>query len=72
MNRTREEFLKRWGKYLVGMAMYGTCSDRKDGPLVRAAKLMEIPAEVEDLLGKMYDDLARDLKPLPMPNQRKG
>lgn len=72
MNRTREEFLKKWSKYMAGIALYGTCSELRDSPLAKAGKALDIPAEVEDLLGKMYDDLARDLKPLPMPVQRKG
>ena len=52
---TREQFIKKWNKYIAGLALYGTISERNDGPLTRAAKIMDIPAEVEALLGRLYD-----------------
>ncbi len=63
----REAFINRWKKHLAGMALFGTVSERNDGPIVRASKILEIPAEVEKLLGQMWDDLREktDNKPLP-------
>lgn len=60
VNRTRDDFVERWKRHIAGMALFGTVSELRDGPMVRAAKILEIPAQVEDLLGKMYDDLTRD------------
>jgi hypothetical protein len=58
MNRSREDFVNRWKKHLAGLALYGAVSEARDGPMVRASKMFNIPAEVEKLLGQLYDDLA--------------
>jgi hypothetical protein len=55
---TKDEFKARWRYRLAGIALYGSVSEIKDGPLARASKLMEIPAQVEQLLEAMYADLA--------------
>ena len=68
MARTREEFIDRWRKHLAGLALYGTLSEIRDGPLARASKVLEIPAEVERLLGQMFDDLnPKPLAPVQSP-----
>lgn len=59
--RTKDEWIARWRLQLAGLAMFGVVSDAKDGPLQRAARWMEIPAQVEKLLAQMYADL--DPKP---------
>jgi hypothetical protein len=52
---TREQFIERWKRHVAGMALFGVVSELRDGPLTRAGKIMEIPAEVEKLLGQLYD-----------------
>ncbi len=54
----KDAFIARWKKHMAGLALYGVASETRDGPLARAAKVLDIPAEVESLLGKMYDDVA--------------
>lgn len=58
--KTREEFIARWRCHLAGLALFGVASDQQDGPLKRASKVLEIPAQVEKLLGQMYADLATE------------
>lgn len=65
--KTKQEFIERWKKHVAGMAMFGMASERNDGPLLRASKLFELPAEVEKLLGQMYDDVTavpKEIKPV--------
>ena len=38
--RTKEDFIKRWRNHLAGMALYGVASETRDGPLVRASKVL--------------------------------
>lgn len=57
MTRTKEEFVKRWRAIIAGMALFGVASETRDGPLLRASKVLDIPGEVEALLRRMYDDL---------------
>ena len=57
MSRTKEEFVKRWQYHVLGMVMFGVSSEKNDGPTVRASKVFELPAEVQKLLGQLYDDL---------------
>lgn len=62
--KTKEEFISRWKCHLAGLALFGVASETKDGPMVRAAKVLEIPGQVERLLGQMYADLtAEESKP---------
>jgi hypothetical protein len=65
---TRVEFLKKWRHHLAGLALYGSVSAQTEGPLARAARAYDIPAEVENLLLKMYDDLVRPRPALPPTN----
>lgn len=62
---TRDQFISRWRTQLAGLALYGSVSEIKDGPLARASKILEIPDTVEMVLGKMYDSLHPD-QPLPV------
>lgn len=62
---TRDDFIRRWKCHVAGMALFGYVSDRKDDAQTRAMKIYDIPGEVERLLGKMYDDMA---KPEPAQN----
>lgn len=55
--RTKEEFIRRWRNHLAGMALFGAVSDLRDGQMTRAAKILDIPGEVEKLLGQLWDDL---------------
>lgn len=57
--KSREQFIERWKRHIAGMALFGVVSEVRDGPLARAAKVLDLPAEVERLLGLMYDDLAK-------------
>jgi len=66
MRRTRDEFIALWRRHLAGMALYGTVSEMRDGPLVRTTKILDIPAEVENLLGRMFDSLKPEDAPLPV------
>jgi hypothetical protein len=65
--QTREEFVRRWRTHLAGLALYGVASEMKDGLLVRAGRVLEIPAEVERLLGLMYDGLLPQRKEATPP-----
>jgi hypothetical protein len=58
---TLEDFIRRWRTKLAGLALYGAVSDQRDGPLAKAARVYEIPNQVEALLAAMY----RDLQPKP-------
>lgn len=69
--KTREEFVRKWKNHLAGMALYGTVSEMREGPLVRASRALEIPAEVERLLGMMYADMVPDADD-PAPTPRNG
>lgn len=67
---TKDEFKNRWRYRLAGIALYGAVSELKDGPLVRASKVYEIPAQVEQLLEAMYADLAPKAPPGPQPQEK--
>lgn len=60
---TKEQFQKKWRNHLAGLALFGMASEVKDGTLARAARALEIPAEVERILGLMYADLATEEQP---------
>lgn len=69
----KEEFVRRWRYYLTGLAVYGTVVESDGNALRRAARIHEIPAEVELLLAKMWADLQKpDPKPEPAPEPSKG
>lgn len=60
--RTREEFVARWRSHVAGLALYGLIAELStpaDRRLSQANRALEIPGQVERLLGQMYDDLAR-------------
>ena len=52
---TREEWKKKYHLYLCGLALCGSVSELKDGPLVRVSKFQDIPEEMEKLLEKMWE-----------------
>lgn len=54
---SKHEFVARFKNHIAGLALFGTISEMKDGPMKRAERIFEIPAEVERLLGQMYDYL---------------
>lgn len=56
MNRSRKDYIERWRRVLAGIALYGTTSEIKDGPLARASKILDIPDEVERFLGQQWDE----------------
>lgn len=53
--KPKDEFLMAFRYKMAGMAMFGYVSDQRDGPTVRATKVMEIPADVEAFLSQIYD-----------------
>jgi hypothetical protein len=55
--KTREEWVKKWRCHLAGLALFGSASAVRDSPMSRASKALDIPQEVERLLGQMFDDL---------------
>lgn len=57
--RTRDEFVRRWRLHIAGLALYGRYSEERDGLATRTARVLEIPAEVEKLLGMLWDDMTR-------------
>lgn len=63
--KTFDQFLKRFHCHLAGLALLGTASDRKDTPLDKGARALEIPAETRALLKDMFDYLYADDEPLP-------
>ena len=54
---TKTTFVNEWKHKLAGLALFGLASERNDGPMVRASKVFELPAQVESLLGAMYESL---------------
>ncbi len=60
---SRDDFVRKWRNHLAGLALFGVVSEQRDGPLVRAAKVMDIPAEVDRILGMMHRDLAGEEQP---------
>lgn len=60
--RTKEEFVARWRNHVAGLALYGLIAELNAPGQRRisdAGRALEIPGQVERLLGQMYDDLAR-------------
>ena len=55
--KTRDEFVNAWKLTLAGLALFGVASERIDGPTVRAAKIWDVPNDVQRLIGIMYDSL---------------
>src|SRR5205814_1737261 len=55
--KSKTEFIERWKLQMVGLAMYGVTSERNDGLMSRSARILELPKEVQGLLGAMYDSL---------------
>ena len=53
----RQVFIDKWKYHITGMALFGVASESQDGVLGRARKIHETPARVEELLGRMYDEL---------------
>ena len=70
---TRTEFIDRWKRHVAGLALFGHVSEIQDTPLKRAARVLEIPAEAEKLLGMMYNDLKpKETTNAPGSTQRNG
>lgn len=65
MNYSKEDFIRRWRHKIAGLALYGTVSELRDGPMAKASRVYDIPTECEALLAKMWDDLAPKPKPEP-------
>lgn len=65
---TREAFIAKWRVHLAGLALYGVATEATGGPLVRAARALEIPGQVESLLSKMFDSLQPPPPKLPSAN----
>lgn len=55
---TKHDFIAAWKHRLAGLALYGSTSFEKDGPLKRVLLMYEITGEVEKLLAAIYDSLA--------------
>lgn len=72
MQRSKNEFVERWKRHLAGLALYGIWHESTQGPLVRAGHALSIPAEVEKLLGLLYDDLAPKEEPRIKTNGTNG
>lgn len=62
--RNKDDFVARWKFRLAGLALYGACGERNDGPMRKIERVYEIPAEVEKLLSSMYQDLIGDDTPI--------
>ncbi len=62
MRISKDDFVKKWRKHLAAVALFGYVSESKDKPMERAAKIMDIPADTDALLARIYDDLD-DRKP---------
>jgi hypothetical protein len=54
MGRTEEEFVRYWRHHIGGLALFGHVSEIRDTLEHRARRAMEIPAETEELLRRMY------------------
>jgi hypothetical protein len=54
---SKEEFIREWKFYWVGVALCGTVDDRVEGPLAKGMRANTLPAEIEKKLGLMYDSI---------------
>ena len=54
---SKEKFIEKWKFHLAALALYGTTSDKNDGPFMRASKIWDIPAQAEGLLGQLHDSI---------------
>lgn len=63
---TREQFISRWRHRIAGGFLYGYDAATRLGPREQAERVWTIPAEVERLLGQIFDDLQP--KPAQAPN----
>jgi hypothetical protein len=68
--RSKDDFIARWRFRLAGLALYGACSERSDGPMRKIERVYEIPGEVERLLGLLWDDMLKgdEAKAAPVAN----
>lgn len=65
---TKPEFIKKYAYRLGGMVLFMQAGEVKaEGVLSRTQRVFEMPAEIETLLGAMFDDLKR-LTPDPAAN----
>lgn len=62
---TEEDFVKKWRYELTGMAVYGHIGANDAPGLKRAARIFDVPTEVEKLLRQMYAEMKKALTPPP-------
>lgn len=55
--RTKEEFVKKFHIWQIGLAFSGHVSEIKDGPMKRAEMALTIPDDMKKMLELMYDYL---------------
>lgn len=60
---SKEQFIEAWKVHIAGLALFGSSSDRDEGPFTRASKVWEIPKNSENMLSQMYDSIG--IKPVP-------
>lgn len=60
---TREDFVRHWRARLAGLALCGLVSELRDDPMKRGSRALEIPAEVDRLLGQLFDSATGEPKP---------
>lgn len=56
MKMTREHFVARYRHRWAAMILFMQASEVKEGPLARGARIYDMPAEVDALLGQMWDE----------------
>lgn len=55
----KEAWVEKWKCHIAGMALFGTVEELSHNPIQRTARALKIPAQVEALLGKMFDDMGK-------------
>lgn len=71
MPLSRDEFVRKYRHKWGAMILFMQASEVKgEGTLARTARIFDMPQEVEQLLGLMYDDLFP--QPKPSPSQANG
>lgn len=56
MTRTRDQFIDRYARHWAAMILFMQAGELKEGALARASRIYDMPAEVRDLLGRMWDE----------------
>ncbi len=63
---SKDDFIRRFRVRMAGWGLYGVHTECVGGPLVRASRALDIPAEAEKFLGELFDAIS------PVPAEKNG